>query len=167
VLISALHCCSLWQLLRLQNIPEQLVRSRSPSPPLSSSILALHEGPGDWTSELSCPSAASHGSSSLHLQVGKADDGNGLQVSGQTISEETAATRLRLISDLLIVAGESTDRVFRMHGLQNVSDELDFSPSVGVLGNLVNDIIPLRQRGHGIDPGGPVNSTRTLLVEQR
>jgi hypothetical protein len=89
-------------------------------------------------------------------------------VSGQTNSEETAATRLRLISALQTVAGESTDRVFRMHGLQNVSAELDLNPpEVGVLGNLVNDIIPFRQRGHGIDPAGPVNSTRTLLVEQR
>jgi hypothetical protein len=166
-LISALHCCSLWQLLRLQNMPEQLVRSRPSSPLLSSSILALCEGRGDWTSEPSCPSASPHGSSSLHLQVGRADDGNGLQVNGQTSSEETAATRLRLISDLLRFPGESTDRVFRMHGLQNVSDELDFSPSVGVLGNLVNDIIPFRQRGHETDPGGPVNSTRTLVVEQR
>ena len=88
-------------------------------------------------------------------------------MSGQTNSEETAATRLRLISALQTVAGESTDRVFRMHGLQNVSAEPDLNPSVGVLGNLVNDIIPFRQRGHGIDPDGPVYSTRTLLVEQR
>jgi len=145
-------------------MPEQLVRSRS-SPLLSSSILALWEGRGDWSSE-SCASVA-HGSSSLHLQVGRADDGKGLQVIGQTSSEETAATRLRLISALKTVAGESIDRVFSMHGLQNVRAELDLSPSVGVLGNLLNDIIPFRQRGHGIDPGGPVNSTRMLLVEQR
>jgi hypothetical protein len=88
-------------------------------------------------------------------------------VIGQTSSEETAATRLRLISALETVAGESIDLVFSMHGLQNVRAELDLSPSVGVLGNLLNDIIPFRQRGHGIDPGGPVNSTRMLLVEQR
>lgn len=166
-MISALHCCSLWQLLRLQNMPEQVVRSRSCSLLLSISVLALCEGRGDCTSEPSCVSVEPHGSSSLHLQVGRADEGNGLQVSGQTNSEETAATRLRLISALQTVAGESTDRVFRMHGLQNVSAELDLSPSVGVPGNLVNDIIPLRQRGHGIDPGGPVNSTQTWLVEQR
>jgi hypothetical protein len=166
-LISASHCCSLWQLLRLQNMPEQLARSRSPSPLLSSSMLALCEGRGDWNSGPSCTSVSPHGSSSLHLQVGRADDGNGLQVIGQTSSEETAATRFRLISALEKVAGESMDRVFSMHGLQNVSAEPDLSPSVGVLGNLVKDIMPFRQRGHGMDPGGPVNSTRMLLVEQR
>jgi len=148
-------------------MPEQLVRSRSSSPLLSSSILTQCEGRGDWTSEPSCASVAPHGSSSLHLQVGRADDGNGLQVIGQTSSEETAATRLRLISALETVAGESIDRVFSMHGLQNVSAELDLSPSVGVLGSLTNNIMPFRQRGHGMDPGGPVNSTRMLLIEQR
>lgn len=148
-------------------MPEQVVRSTSCSPLLSSSVLVLCKGRGDCTSEPSSVSVEPHGSSSLHLQVGRADDGNGLQVSGQTNSEERAATRLRLISALQTVAGESTERVFKMHGLQNVSAELDLSPSVGVLGSLVNDIIPFRQRGHGIDPAGPVNSTRTLLVEQR
>jgi hypothetical protein len=88
-------------------------------------------------------------------------------VIGQTSSEETAATRLRLISALETLAGESIDRVFSMHGLQNVRAELDLRPSIGVLGNLLNDVIPFRQSGHGIDPGGPVNSTRMLLVEQR
>lgn len=54
---------------------------------------------------------------------------------------------------------------------QNVRDKLVlalFSLYSGpVPGSLTNDTIPWRQRGHGIDPGGPWAKVEELLVEQR
>lgn len=54
-----------------------------------------------------------------------------------------------------------------MHGLQKLMAGFGFSSFSGVLGNLINATIPVRQKGHGIDPGGPTISDVMLLVEQR
>lgn len=92
-------------------------------------------------------------------------EGNGEQTSGQTSSEEAATRFLR--DSILLVMGISTARLFRIHGLQSVSARFGLSPCTGVVGNLTKEIMPFRQRGHGIDPGGPTISDGVLLVEQR
>ncbi|KAH7845553.1 hypothetical protein Vadar_003482 [Vaccinium darrowii] len=55
--------------------------------------------------------------------------------------------------------------------VQNVRDKLVLAPfslySVPVPRSLTNDTIPWRQRGHGIEPGGPWAQVEELLVEQR
>ena len=95
--ISELHCCSLLQLLLLQNIFEQLVLSGLTVNILSSST------DGDCEREDSSSVAPSLGSKdghdpSLQVHIGIATEGNGLQVTGQNISEDTEATRFFRIS---------------------------------------------------------------------
>jgi len=97
-----------------------------------------------------------------------AADGNGVQEKGQTTSEETTATRSLQNSDLQDTdAGGPNARGCRMHGLQKLSARFGLSSFAGVVGSLIKETIPFRQRGHGIDPGGPTISDVMLLVEQR
>lgn len=97
--ISELHCCSLLQLLLLQNIFEQLVFSG-----LTVNILSWSRD-GDCERGDSFCVAPSLGSKdghdpSLQVHIGMATKGNGLQVTGHNKSEETEATRFFLISGM-------------------------------------------------------------------
>lgn len=95
-------------------------------------------------------------------------DGNGVQERGQTTSEETAATRFFRNSDpQAIVAGGARPRGCRIHGLQKLRARFGLSSLAGVVGSLMKETIPVRQRGQGIEPGGPTISDVMLLVEQR
>ena len=82
-----------------------------------------------------------------------AADGNGVQERGQMTSEETAATQFLRNSDLQdAVAGGARARGCRMHGLHKLSVRFGLSSFAGVVGSLIKETIPFRQRGHGIDP---------------
>lgn len=54
-----------------------------------------------------------------------------------------------------------------MHGVHKLSDKGGLISFVEVPGNLLNDIIPCRQKGQGTEPGGTEESEEMLLVEQR
>lgn len=167
--ISALHWCSLWQLLLLpQNMPEQLMLSSSCSSILLSISNPLCEGLDDWTSlSISAASPHVHGLSP-QLHIGRDAEGNGLHVSGHTISDETAATRFLRISDLEMIAGSSSAIGFWMQGLQRLRTWFDLiSVLAGEARSLTKETMPVRQSGQGIDPDGPVISWWMVLVEQR
>lgn len=88
---------------------------------------------------------------------------NGVQTSGHTSSEEAARF---LGASILLEMGISTAHGVRIQGLQRASARFGLSPLAGVAGSLTKETIPFRQRGHGIEPGGPAIA-RVLLVEQR
>lgn len=52
---------------------------------------------------------------------------------------------------------------------QHEREELGFNVWIGgfVLASFLNETIPLRQSGHGIEPGGPLGELEVLLVEHR
>ena len=54
-----------------------------------------------------------------------------------------------------------------MQGLQNPRERCSFISFAGDPGNLVNEMMPWRQRGHGMDPGGPNDSEGLLVVEHK
>lgn len=163
-LISELHWFSRWQFLLLQKIPEQLVLSSLSSFSLSSLVILLWDLRGDCSLPPSF-STSGHGSSS-QVHEGMGTDGNGVQERGHTTSEETDATRFLLISDLQ-VSGEPKRRGWEMHDVHKFRVRFCLSSFEDAVGSLTNEMIPLRHRGHGIDPGGPTISDVMLLVEQR
>lgn len=54
-----------------------------------------------------------------------------------------------------------------LHLLHRIVSWLGLITFFGIVGNLMNDMIPFRQRGQGIEPGGAEISELMLLVEQR
>lgn len=165
--ISDLHWCSLWQLLLVQNILEQVVFSILGPWILSCSSGMLCECRGDWSGI--SPSGFSrdgHGSS-LHVQEGIVTEGKGLQETGQKRSEETEETRFLRYSDREDVGGWSGSQAWSMHGVHSPRVRFSLSSLGGEPGNLMKETMPCRQRGHGMEPGGPIISDVILLVEQR
>lgn len=101
------------------------------------------------------------------MHKGIATEGNGLQVTGQNNSGETEATRFLLISGVLVGVVSVGSRGCSMHGVQNPRERCNLISFAGEPGNLVNEMMPCRHKGHGMDPGGPNNSDELLLVEHR
>ena len=54
-----------------------------------------------------------------------------------------------------------------MHGVQSARDICCLFSFAGEPGILTKETIPCLQRGHGMDPGGPITPEGMLLVEQR
>ena len=54
-----------------------------------------------------------------------------------------------------------------MQGVHRVRDSGNLISFDGVWGNLMKDVMPFRQRGHGIAPAGVDGFEGMLLVEQR
>lgn len=104
---------------------------------------------------------------SSQVHKGMVTEGNGLQETGQRISEETEATRFFRISGVQAGDGRSDSRGCSMHGVQRPRDRCSLISFAGEPGNLTKEVIPCRHRGHGMDPGGPTISDGMLLVEQR
>lgn len=99
--------------------------------------------------------------------MGIAIDGNGLQVTGQSISEGTEATRFLPISGVRERDGRSMSPGCSMHGVHRPRDTCNLFSFAWEPGNFTKDTIPCLQRGQGIEPGGPSISEETLFVEQR
>lgn len=145
---------------------EQLVLSS-----LGPSILSDSTVPCEWRGDSSVLSK-SRGSKggqgpSLQLHKGIATDGNGLQETGQNISEETEATRFFRMSGVEVAVDRSESRGWSMHGVQNPRESGSFISFSRDPGSFTNEMIPCRQSGQGMDPGGPTISEEMLHVEQR
>lgn len=54
-----------------------------------------------------------------------------------------------------------------MHGVHRPRERFSLSSLAEEPGNFTKEIMLCRQRGHGIEPGGPIISEVILLVEQR
>lgn len=104
---------------------------------------------------------------SLHVHRGIATEGNGLHVTGQKISDDTAATRFFLISCEQEGVDLSCSRGWSMQGVHKLRDRCNLLSLAAEPGNLVKETIPVLQRGHGMEPGGPNSSEGILLVEHR
>lgn len=166
-LISALHWCSRLQLLRPQNMLEHVVLSSLIPSVFSWSLDIDCERGGDssW-GLLTLESKLGHGPS-LHVHRGIVTEGNGLQVMGQNISDEMESTRLFLASGEPSCSDISLSLGWSTHGVHKLSDTGNFISFAEEPGSLVKDIIPCRQRGQGMEPGGIDDSEGMLLVEQR
>ena len=166
--ISDLHWCSLWQLLLFQNILEQVVFSILGPSIVSCSSETLCECLGECWSWVSASGVSRDGhGSSLHVQEGIATEGNGLQETGHKRSEETEGIRVLRKSDREDAVCGLGSHVWSMHGVHRPRARFSLSSLAGDPGNLTKEIMPCRQRGHGIEPGGPIISDVMLLVEQR
>jgi len=165
--ISELHWCSLLQLLLPQNMLEQVVLSNLGPSILSWSIVDAWEWLGD-SSRVSTSRGSNDGHGpSLQVHKGIAIDGNGLQVTGQSISDGTEATRFLPMSGVREMDGWSRSRGCSMQGVHRPKDMCNLFSFAWEPGNLTKEITPCLQRGQGIEPGGPTISEETLFVEQR
>lgn len=70
-------------------------------------------------------------------------------------------------SGLEAIAGGLRSWGSKLHLMQRLSSWFSLSSFGGNLGNFTKDMIPFRQRGHGIEPGRASVSGVVLLVEQR
>lgn len=122
---------------------------------------------GDCSCGLLSPGSKSGQGPSLHVHRGRATEGNGLQVTGQKISEESESERLFLKSGDPIVSDSSCSRWWRMHGVQKLRDRGSLNSFVEEPGSLRKETMACRQSGQGMEPGGIDDSEGMLLVEQR
>lgn len=168
--ISALHWFSLLQLLLHQNIFEHVVFSNLIPSSISRSLDMECECWGDSSWGSFSPESKFGQGPSLHVHNGIATEGNGPQVTGQKISEETEATRFFLISGEPPAASDvscSRSLGWSMQGVHKLSDIGNLMSFAEEPGNLTKYWMPCRQRGQGMEPGGIDDSEGMLLVEQR
>lgn len=95
-----------------------------------------------------------------------AEDENGVQGSASIASEGSASTRFLHNSDLQVVTDEARSEGFRQHLLPSLTGRFDSCSFGERVGNFLKDSIPLRHRGHGIEPAAS-DISFALIVEQR
>lgn len=103
------------------------------------------------------------------MHIGIVTEGNGLQVTGQNISDETEATRFFLVSGEPAASDAvscSRSLGWSMQGVHKPSDKGSFMSLDEEPGSLPKHRMLCRQNGQGMEPRG-IEDSEGMLVEQR